>query len=70
MNTRKERKERTPRMADAAEDIPEDVRALAGFDAEIVQQVESTSKALGQLAYPIAGLQLARALHATPARQL
>jgi YegS/Rv2252/BmrU family lipid kinase len=42
--------------------------ASAGFDAEIVRQVESTSKALGQLAYPITALQMASALHATPAR--
>jgi diacylglycerol kinase family enzyme len=42
--------------------------ASAGFDAEIVRQVESNSKALGQLAYPITALQMASALHATPAR--
>jgi diacylglycerol kinase (ATP) len=35
--------------------------ASAGFDAQIVHSVETSSKALGQIAYPLAGVSLAGA---------
>jgi YegS/Rv2252/BmrU family lipid kinase len=44
------------------------VAASAGFDASIVQAVETSGKGLGQLAYPLAGLGLASAARGTRCR--
>src|SRR5689334_4068509 len=44
------------------------VIASAGFDAQIVNLVESGSKSLGQIAYPLAGASLAGVVRGTPCR--
>jgi YegS/Rv2252/BmrU family lipid kinase len=44
------------------------VIASVGFDAQIVRLVESQTKALGQIAYPLAGVSLAGAVRGVRAR--
>jgi diacylglycerol kinase (ATP) len=59
---------RPPRLVDVgrANGRPFLIIASAGFDARIVSEVEARSKALGQIAYPLAGVGLAGSVRGMP----